>query len=977
MAQFDGRPGALPITAYYKGAFGMVFNFTSGGTAYPLTGAGAAFVIYEKNGTAALTLSGGSGLTINEAGGSITLGITNAQMVALATQEYNYEFILTLSGGNVWPVLDSVFNVSENGQASYSGDTVTVALDGNSISLTILPAAGDVGSGGGVNDGDTLATGLTFPNTGLHILDTNATHDLIITPGSNLTADRTLTVTTGDADRTLTLSGNTTLSGGTHSGTNTGDQTITLSGDVSGSGTGAITATISALDAAKIADGTVSNTEFQYLNGVTGGVQGQIDGKAATSHTHAISDVTSLQTALDGKVDENAPITGATKTKITYAANGLVTAGADATTADIADSSNKRYVTDAQLTVIGNTSGTNTGDQTSVTGNAGTVTVADAAADTTTWVLLGRSQTGSLSPATDAGLTYNASTNALTATTFVGALNGNADTVTGFSGTHSGTSSGTNTGDQDLSVLQPKDATLTALAALTIAADTLTIGTGADAFSQTSFAANTFPAKASTGSLVAKTITDFGLSLVDDATASDARTTLGLGSLATQSGTFSGTSSGTNTGDQSLFSTIAVSGQSNVSADSTGDTLTLVAGTNVTITTDASTDSITINATGGGSGDVATDTIWDAKGDLAVGTGANNAAKLTVGANGKQIYADSGESTGLRWGPDVISPSQITSDQDDYAPTGWADAQIVRLDGDNGIRAITSMAAGYSGEIKQLINVGSYPIYFPGQHPDGTAANRIDASTDFILFPKLSARIMYDGTSSRWRILDAERSRSIGKVVYYQQSPGSITAGDHNTFTWGGTTGSVSASAPSSPRPGRYSLTTSTSSTGDAWAGFSKLSSNEFTAFGDAHIWADFHCWLDDLSDGTETYTATWSISSAMNTAGAANNTVGIRYSHGTNSGKFQGFSRDNAGSETPVDLGITVAADTLYSLRVEIDKAKAEARFYIDGVMCGRVAANMPNAVSAGTGCSILKSAGTTSRALSLFNISSGAIYP
>jgi hypothetical protein len=33
------------------------------------------------------------------------------------------------------------------------------------------------------------------------------------------------------------------------------------------------------------------------------------------------------------------------------------------TTADISDSSNKRYVTDAQLTVIGNTSGTNTGDQ--------------------------------------------------------------------------------------------------------------------------------------------------------------------------------------------------------------------------------------------------------------------------------------------------------------------------------------------------------------------------------------------------------------------------------------------------------------------------------------------------------------------------------------------------------------------------------------------------------------------------------------
>jgi hypothetical protein len=66
---------------------------------------------------------------------------------------------------------------------------------------------------------------------------------------------------------------------------------------------------------------------------------------------------------LSGLVVKNANITGATKTKITYDAKGLVTSGADATTADIADSTNKRYVTDANLTVIGNTSGTNTGNQ--------------------------------------------------------------------------------------------------------------------------------------------------------------------------------------------------------------------------------------------------------------------------------------------------------------------------------------------------------------------------------------------------------------------------------------------------------------------------------------------------------------------------------------------------------------------------------------------------------------------------------------
>jgi len=46
-----------------------------------------------------------------------------------------------------------------------------------------------------------------------------------------------------------------------------------------------------------------------------------------------------------------------------------------------------------------------------------------------------------------------------------------------------------------------------------------------------------------------------------------------------------------------IFKTIAVSGQSDVVADTYIDTLTLVAGTNVTITTNAGTDTITINST--------------------------------------------------------------------------------------------------------------------------------------------------------------------------------------------------------------------------------------------------------------------------------------------------------------------------------------------------------------------------------------------
>jgi hypothetical protein len=109
----------------------------------------------------------------------------------------------------------------------------------------------------------------------------------------------------------------------------------------------------------------VSGTNIKTINSTSILGSGNIAISSAVAWggvTGTLSNQTDLQTALDGKVDENTAITGATKTKITYDAKGLVTAGADATTADIADSTNRRYVTDAQLVVVGNTSGTNTGD---------------------------------------------------------------------------------------------------------------------------------------------------------------------------------------------------------------------------------------------------------------------------------------------------------------------------------------------------------------------------------------------------------------------------------------------------------------------------------------------------------------------------------------------------------------------------------------------------------------------------------------
>lgn len=80
-------------------------------------------------------------------------------------------------------------------------------------------------------------------------------------------------------------------------------------------------------------------------------------------------------------------------------------------------------------------------------------------------------------------------------------------------------------------------------------------------------------------------------------------------------------------GSSNSFANIAVSGQSNVVADSSTDILTLAAGSGISITTDAGSDTITIAASGGGS------VAIDANNNFLVGTGTLPNISIGTGTN--------------------------------------------------------------------------------------------------------------------------------------------------------------------------------------------------------------------------------------------------------------------------------------------------------------------------------------------------------
>ena len=100
-----------------------------------------------------------------------------------------------------------------------------------------------------------------------------------------------------------------------------------------------------------------------------------------------------------------------------------------------------------------------------------------------------------------------------------------------------------------------------------------------------------------------------------------------------------------------------------------------------------------------------------------------------------------------------ISPPQITSNQNDFSPTGLATATAMILSSD-AVRTITGLLAPTAtdkGQILMLVNEGSFDIVLSNANVASAAANRFLFNADITVKSNQSVFLLYDSKNSRWR----------------------------------------------------------------------------------------------------------------------------------------------------------------------------------------------------------------------------------
>ena len=101
-----------------------------------------------------------------------------------------------------------------------------------------------------------------------------------------------------------------------------------------------------------------------------------------------------------------------------------------------------------------------------------------------------------------------------------------------------------------------------------------------------------------------------------------------------------------------------------------------------------------------------------------------------------------------------ISPDPLDADVNDWNPTGFSTATIVRVDAVDDGYSITGFDASATAVKKEIINVSAYDVVIANQDVGSVATNRIISQTGgLVLAANDSMTIVYDLATERWRVI--------------------------------------------------------------------------------------------------------------------------------------------------------------------------------------------------------------------------------